>query len=106
MPTIDLRALFAELSTLPRHLTEANNLTEELAVEIADKFGETLDDVRREFVQANESAAERARFSGASEGAGGFPNAYRLFFGYLYDLHYEAHCESQEAARREFQDGD
>lgn len=105
MKPLDLRSLYAELDALPRYVPAANSLSDEAAAAIADKFGEVLDDVRDELAQANQYAAERvARADTRGDGLGLFRSAEHLFFGYLYELHREAYCDSIAAARSEFQD--
>lgn len=99
--SINLRSLFAELSSLPHYVPHANRLADAEAAEIAEKFGECLDDVRSDLAQANEFASCP---SGRADLLGQFPNARRLLFGYLYDAHYEAHCDSESASRHDFQD--
>ena len=97
---INLRYLFAELQSLPMYVSTANALTEEQAETIAEKFGDCLEDTRKDFDYANEvSKNVNVRADTRGEGKNMFVNAERAYFGFIYDLHYVAQCESEEAAR-------
>lgn len=91
---IDLRPLLAEQQRLPDYLATSNQLTESRADEIARKFGDCLEDNPKDFDYANECGQKLTPGKG-------YPNAEKLFFGYLYDSWYTAACEDREAARNE-----
>jgi hypothetical protein len=100
MKTPNLRRLYPQLQAMPHYLPAANTVSVERAEQIAEMFGDTFQDLMREFKDANDyGIAPRTSIVG-----GQFSNAERLFFSYVYDLHYQAACESRESARHEFQD--
>lgn len=100
MKTPNLRRLFPQLQAMPHYLPAANTISVERAEQIAEMFGDSFQDLTREFSDANSYGIEPR--TGIVYGQ--FSNAERLFFSYVYDLHYQAACESKESERYEFQD--
>jgi len=101
MSTINLRSLYRDLEALPRYIPASNSLTEERAQEIAKLFGDDLQDLQREFKDANEAGSRRlAHPDTRGNGLGQFHSAERLFFGYVYELHREAADDSAALAMR------
>ena len=102
MKTINLRRQFAVYSAMPSYVWERNTITDEQAQQIAERFGDYLPDLHRELAQAREAGLSvMTRADTRGEGAGMFHNAEKLFFGYVYDLHYEAACDSESALRHD-----
>ncbi len=102
MKTINLRAQMKAFTSLPSYLPHSNTLTDEDAQEIAERFGDYLPDLQRELSQAREAGLEvLMRPDTRGDGLGMYHNAYKLFFGYVYDLHYTAACDSEAAIRQD-----
>lgn len=102
MKTINLRAQFAAYSAMPSYVWQRNTITDEQAQQIAERFGDYLPDLQRELTQAREAGLEPLnRADTRGEGLGMFHSAEKLFFGYVYDLHYTAACDSESAQRHE-----
>lgn len=96
----NLRQLFAQLEAMPRYVAEANKLSVERATEICALFGEDFACVQREFDGANAYFGQVLKQGDLrGNGAGMHSNAERLFFGYIYDLHYMAACDDASEAK-------
>ncbi len=99
---LTLRQHFARLAALPDYLPSANTLDADRAQEIALSFGDDLVFLTRDHAMANTYGEQRkTQADTRGEGAGQFPNAERLFYGYVYEMHREADADSQAARRRE-----
>ena len=97
-----LKIQSSRLAALPHYLPESNTLTSRRAQEIALSFGDDLAFLEPEFAQANQYSQDRmTRADTRGEGLGKYHNAERLFFGYVYEMHRCAACESAEAMRHE-----
>lgn len=88
---MNLTKLYRQLCEIPRYKATENTVSEERAQEIAKLFNDDLIDLRTEFSQANEC--------GKCKSAHQYYSAEQIFFSYVYDLHYVAACESQDAAK-------
>lgn len=87
---------------MPNYLPFSNGLSPMRAGQIARLFGDDLQTLSREFADANTYGAQQnTRADTQGNGLGMYPNAEHLFFGWLYDMHYEGACDGQAAARRE-----
>ena len=97
----NLKQIFPKLQNTPLYKEVSNQLTRERAQEIAKLFFDDLMDLEEDFKYANSLTTEaQKRPDSAGNGLGKFLNAERLFFGYVYDRHYQGACESEEDARR------